>query len=75
MLQGGQRMLTSGAPPQPMGPPGPQYPGQAEGQPGPQQAMFGEHNIAGLMSSSMKRISVFIYLNSTNQEFQFVPSS
>ncbi|XP_068605488.1 ataxin-2-like protein [Brachionichthys hirsutus] len=39
MLQGGPRMLTSGAPPQPMGPPGPQYPGPAEGQPGPQQAM------------------------------------
>uniref|UniRef100_A0A4W6CV46 Ataxin 2-like n=1 Tax=Lates calcarifer TaxID=8187 RepID=A0A4W6CV46_LATCA len=38
MLQGGARMLTSGAPPQPMGP-GPQYPGQAEG-PGPQQAMY-----------------------------------
>uniref|UniRef100_A0A3P8S7L3 Ataxin 2-like n=1 Tax=Amphiprion percula TaxID=161767 RepID=A0A3P8S7L3_AMPPE len=39
MLQGGARMLTSGAPPQPMGPPGPQYPGQAEGPPG-QQAMY-----------------------------------
>ncbi|XP_028268073.1 ataxin-2-like protein isoform X3 [Parambassis ranga] len=39
MLQGGARMLTSGAP-QPMGPPGHQYPGQAEGPPGPQQAMY-----------------------------------
>uniref|UniRef100_A0A667WY88 Ataxin 2-like n=1 Tax=Myripristis murdjan TaxID=586833 RepID=A0A667WY88_9TELE len=39
MLQGGARMLTSGAP-QPMGPPGPQYPGQAEGPPGPQQALY-----------------------------------
>ncbi|XP_056257060.1 ataxin-2-like protein isoform X1 [Seriola aureovittata] len=38
MLQASTRMLTSGAPPQPMGP-GPQYPGQAEG-PGPQQAMY-----------------------------------
>ncbi|XP_068193652.1 ataxin-2-like protein [Antennarius striatus] len=42
MLQGGPRMLTSGAPPQPMGPPGPQYPGPAEGQPGPQQAMYAQ---------------------------------
>ncbi|CAK6979871.1 LOW QUALITY PROTEIN: ataxin-2-like protein [Scomber scombrus] len=42
MLQGGARMLTSGAPPQPMGPPGPQYPGQAEGPPGPQQAMYAQ---------------------------------
>ncbi|KAM9346259.1 ataxin-2-like protein isoform 2-T2 [Symphorus nematophorus] len=42
MLQGGARMLTPGAPPQPMGPPGPQYPGQAEGQPGPQQAMYAQ---------------------------------
>ncbi|XP_041812211.1 ataxin-2-like protein isoform X2 [Chelmon rostratus] len=42
MLQGGARMLTSGAPPQSMGPPGPQYPGQAEGQPGPQQAMYAQ---------------------------------
>ncbi|XP_008303289.1 ataxin-2-like protein isoform X2 [Stegastes partitus] len=40
MLQSGARMLTSGAPPQPMGPPGPQYPGQGEGPPGPQQAMY-----------------------------------
>ncbi|XP_023256458.1 ataxin-2-like protein [Seriola lalandi dorsalis] len=40
MLQASTRMLTSGAPPQPMGP-GPQYPGQAEG-PGPQQAMYGK---------------------------------
>ncbi|XP_056143479.1 ataxin-2-like protein isoform X4 [Lampris incognitus] len=40
MLQGGARMLASGAPPQAMGAPGPQYPGQAEGQPGPQQAMY-----------------------------------
>ncbi|XP_072224575.1 ataxin-2-like protein isoform X2 [Leuresthes tenuis] len=32
MLQGGARMLTSGAPHQAMGPPGPQYPSQAEGQ-------------------------------------------
>ncbi|KAM9843910.1 LOW QUALITY PROTEIN: ataxin-2-like protein [Aulostomus maculatus] len=38
MLQGGARMLTSGAPPQPLGPPGSQY--QTEGPPGPQQAMF-----------------------------------
>lgn len=42
MLQGGARMLTSGAPPQAMGPPGPQYPGQAEAQPGPQQAMYAQ---------------------------------
>ncbi|XP_044037490.1 ataxin-2-like protein isoform X4 [Siniperca chuatsi] len=42
MLQGGARMLTSGAPHQQMGPPGPQYPGQAEGQPGPQQAMYAQ---------------------------------
>uniref|UniRef100_A0A665T6D5 Ataxin-2-like protein n=1 Tax=Echeneis naucrates TaxID=173247 RepID=A0A665T6D5_ECHNA len=38
MLQGGTRVLTSGAPHQSIGP-GPQYPGQAEG-PGPQQAMY-----------------------------------
>ncbi|XP_078140802.1 ataxin-2-like protein [Centroberyx gerrardi] len=42
MLQGGARMLTSGAPPQAMGPPGPQYPGQAEGPPGPQQALYAQ---------------------------------
>ncbi|XP_068581796.1 ataxin-2-like protein isoform X2 [Cebidichthys violaceus] len=42
MLQGGARMLTSGAPPQQMGPPGPQYPGQAEGPQGPQQAMYAQ---------------------------------
>ncbi|XP_035510655.1 ataxin-2-like protein [Morone saxatilis] len=41
MLQGGARMLTSGAPQQ-MGPPGHQYHGQAEGQPGPQQAMYAQ---------------------------------
>ncbi|XP_077940385.1 ataxin-2-like protein [Gasterosteus aculeatus] len=39
VLQGGARMLTSGGPPQQMGPPGPQYPGQAEG---PQQAMYAQ---------------------------------
>ncbi|XP_034394743.1 ataxin-2-like protein [Cyclopterus lumpus] len=39
MLQGGARMLTAGAPPPQMGPPGPQYPGQAEG---PQQAMYAQ---------------------------------
>ncbi|XP_074553237.1 ataxin-2-like protein isoform X2 [Halichoeres trimaculatus] len=42
MLQGGARMLTSGAPPQAMGPPGPQYPGQAEGQPRPQQPIYAQ---------------------------------
>ncbi|CAJ1076466.1 ataxin-2-like protein isoform X2 [Xyrichtys novacula] len=42
MLQGGARMLTSGAPPQPIGPPGPQYPGQAEGQPRPQQPLYAQ---------------------------------
>ncbi|XP_041634465.1 ataxin-2-like protein isoform X2 [Cheilinus undulatus] len=42
MLQGGARMLTSGAPHQPMGPPGPQYPSQTEGQPRPQQAMYAQ---------------------------------
>ncbi|XP_068434570.1 ataxin-2-like protein isoform X2 [Clinocottus analis] len=42
MLQGGARMLASGAPPQQMGPPGPQYPGQAEGPQGPQQAMYAQ---------------------------------
>ncbi|XP_036945627.1 ataxin-2-like protein isoform X4 [Acanthopagrus latus] len=41
MLQGGARMLTSGAPHQQMGHPG-QYPGQAEGQPGPQQAVYAQ---------------------------------
>uniref|UniRef100_A0A3Q4N5C7 Ataxin 2-like n=1 Tax=Neolamprologus brichardi TaxID=32507 RepID=A0A3Q4N5C7_NEOBR len=40
MLQGA-RMLTSGAA-QPLGPPGPQFPGQADGPPGPQQAMYGK---------------------------------
>uniref|UniRef100_A0A3Q3LIE4 Ataxin 2-like n=1 Tax=Labrus bergylta TaxID=56723 RepID=A0A3Q3LIE4_9LABR len=42
MLQGGARMLTSGVTPQPMGPPGPQYPGQAEGQQRQQQAMYAQ---------------------------------
>ncbi|XP_034567714.1 ataxin-2-like protein isoform X2 [Notolabrus celidotus] len=42
MLQQGARMLTSGAPPQAMGPPGPQYPGQAEGQQRPQQPMYAQ---------------------------------
>ncbi|XP_042360434.1 ataxin-2-like protein isoform X2 [Plectropomus leopardus] len=42
MLQGGARMLTSGAPPQQMGPPGPQYPGQSDGPPGPQQGMYAQ---------------------------------
>ncbi|XP_029015419.1 ataxin-2-like protein isoform X2 [Betta splendens] len=40
VLQGGARLLTPGAPPQPMGPPGPQYPGQTEGPAGPPQAMY-----------------------------------
>ncbi|KAM9745595.1 LOW QUALITY PROTEIN: ataxin-2-like protein [Menidia menidia] len=38
MLQGGARMLTSAPHHQPMG--GPQYPAQAEGPPGPQQALY-----------------------------------
>ncbi|KAM7387646.1 hypothetical protein PAMA_009995 [Pampus argenteus] len=42
MLQGGARVLTAGAPPQPIGPHGPQYPGQAEVPPGPQQAVFAQ---------------------------------
>ncbi|KAM4531695.1 ataxin-2-like protein isoform 2-T2 [Odontesthes bonariensis] len=41
MLQGGARMLTSGAPHQTMGPPGPQYPSQAEG-----QAMYAAQSFA-----------------------------
>lgn len=43
MLQGGPRMLGSGGHPQAMGPPGPQYPGQTEGPPAPQQGMYGKH--------------------------------
>ncbi|KAJ7990014.1 hypothetical protein DPEC_G00310450 [Dallia pectoralis] len=39
MLQGGARMLTQAGHPQAL-PPGPQYPGQSEGPPGPQQAMY-----------------------------------
>ncbi|TRY95623.1 hypothetical protein DNTS_017829 [Danionella cerebrum] len=39
MLQGGPRMLGSGHP-QTLGPPGPQYPGQSEGPPAPQQGMY-----------------------------------
>nr|XP_019968133.1 PREDICTED: ataxin-2-like protein [Paralichthys olivaceus] len=50
MLQGGPRMLTSGAPPQQMGP-GPQFPGQAEGQPGPQQAMYAPQSFSHHSSS------------------------
>lgn len=42
MLQGGPRMLGSGGHPQALGPPGPQYPGQTEGPPAPQQGMYGE---------------------------------
>lgn len=41
MLHGGARLLTSGAPPpQPMGPPGPQYSGPTEGPGGPQQGLY-----------------------------------
>ncbi|CAM4386939.1 unnamed protein product [Leuciscus chuanchicus] len=40
MLQGGPRMIGSGGHPQAMGPPGPQYPGQTEGPPAPQQGMY-----------------------------------
>ncbi|XP_067089884.1 ataxin-2-like protein isoform X9 [Osmerus mordax] len=40
MLQGGTRILASGGPPQALGPPGPQYAGQAEGPQGPQQGMY-----------------------------------
>ncbi|KAG7492251.1 hypothetical protein MATL_G00011720 [Megalops atlanticus] len=42
MLQGGARMLGSGGGhPQPLGPPGgPQFPGQGEGPPGPQQGLY-----------------------------------
>ncbi|XP_065136771.1 ataxin-2-like protein isoform X1 [Paramisgurnus dabryanus] len=39
MLQGG-RVLSSGGHPQALCPPGPQYPGQAEGPPAPQQGMY-----------------------------------
>lgn len=60
MLQGGAR-ITSGAPPQPMGPPGPQYPGQAEGQPGPQQAMYGKNNYDGLINPAQIDLGFFIY--------------
>ena len=42
VLPGGARMLTSGAPPQAMGPAGPQYQGQAEASQGQQQAMYGK---------------------------------
>ncbi|KAG7266458.1 hypothetical protein CRUP_029417 [Coryphaenoides rupestris] len=41
VLPGGTRMLTSGAPPQAMGPAGPQYPGQADASQGQQQTMYG----------------------------------
>ncbi|XP_028841673.1 ataxin-2-like protein isoform X2 [Denticeps clupeoides] len=40
MLQSGARMLSSGGHPQTLGPPGPQYPGQTEGPPVPQQGMY-----------------------------------
>ncbi|XP_016342452.1 ataxin-2-like protein isoform X2 [Sinocyclocheilus anshuiensis] len=40
MLQGGPRMLGSGGHPQTLGPLGPQYPGQNEGPPAPQQGMY-----------------------------------
>ncbi|XP_051994863.1 ataxin-2-like protein isoform X1 [Xyrauchen texanus] len=40
MLQGGPRMMGSGGHPQALGPAGPQYPGQTEGPPGPQQGMY-----------------------------------
>ncbi|XP_051987976.1 ataxin-2-like protein isoform X2 [Xyrauchen texanus] len=40
MLQGGPRMLGSVGHPQAMGHPGPQYPGQNEGPPAPQQGMY-----------------------------------
>ncbi|XP_056432304.1 ataxin-2-like protein [Gadus chalcogrammus] len=47
VLPGGARMLTSGAPPQAMGPAGPQYPGQAEASQGQQQAMYAAQSFSG----------------------------
>uniref|UniRef100_A0A3P9AV28 Ataxin 2-like n=1 Tax=Maylandia zebra TaxID=106582 RepID=A0A3P9AV28_9CICH len=51
MLQGA-RMLTAGAA-QPLGPPGPQFPGQADGPPGPQQAMYAPQSIHTHHSGSL----------------------
>uniref|UniRef100_A0A3Q0TBP5 Ataxin 2-like n=1 Tax=Amphilophus citrinellus TaxID=61819 RepID=A0A3Q0TBP5_AMPCI len=53
MLQAGARMLTSSAAPQPIGPPGPQFPGQADGPPGPQQAIYAAQSIHPLHSGSI----------------------
>uniref|UniRef100_A0A8C8HKK8 LsmAD domain-containing protein n=1 Tax=Oncorhynchus tshawytscha TaxID=74940 RepID=A0A8C8HKK8_ONCTS len=48
MLQGGARMLTQAGHPQAMGP---QYPGQTEGPPGPQQAMYASQQFSHHSSS------------------------
>ncbi|XP_030592346.1 ataxin-2-like protein isoform X2 [Archocentrus centrarchus] len=53
MLQAGARMLTSSVAPQPIGPPGPQFPGQADGPPGPQQAIYAAQSIHPLHSGSI----------------------
>ncbi|CAM9181934.1 unnamed protein product, partial [Lampetra planeri] len=52
MLQGGARMLTSGAPHQTMAPPGPPY--QTEGPPGPQQTLFARRMEASRRSSTRR---------------------
>ncbi|KAJ3600271.1 hypothetical protein NHX12_031257 [Muraenolepis orangiensis] len=49
VLPGGARMLTSGAPPQAMGPAGPQYQGQAEASQGQQQTMYAPQSFSGAM--------------------------
>uniref|UniRef100_A0A674C3J8 Ataxin 2-like n=1 Tax=Salmo trutta TaxID=8032 RepID=A0A674C3J8_SALTR len=48
MLQGGARMLTQTGHPQALGP---QYPGQTEGPPGPQQAMYASQQFSHHSSS------------------------
>ncbi|XP_055779567.1 ataxin-2-like protein isoform X1 [Salvelinus fontinalis] len=48
MLQGGARMLTQAGHPQALGP---QYPGQTEGPPGPQQAMYASQQFSHHSSS------------------------
>ncbi|XP_030649463.1 ataxin-2-like protein [Chanos chanos] len=46
MVQAGARMLSSGGHPQTLAPPGPQYPGQGEGPPGPQQGMYAHQSFS-----------------------------
>lgn len=87
MLQGGPRMLGSGGHPQALGPPGPQYPGQTEGPPAPQQGMYGkvfffhrldldhcEYNYCAVLSTVLS-LSLFFSSTVILSSLWFHPSS